>query len=102
MSAYEEILAGCVALGYADCSLVEYAKGIKYFVDAESRKPNCDTHLINMLRRAACMGWELAGADSAAVEKIAELEARIESLTAQLAQAEELCDDATSTLNLEP
>lgn len=55
---YDEILAGTVALGYLDCTLLEYARGIKYFVEQESRKPNCDTHLINLLRRAACVGWE--------------------------------------------
>lgn len=55
---YDEVLAGTVALGYLDCTLLEYARGIKYFVDQESRKPNGDTHLINMLRRAACVGWE--------------------------------------------
>ena len=55
---YEEILAGTVALGYLDCTLLEYARGIKYFVDEEARKYNCDTHLVNMLRRAACVGWE--------------------------------------------
>src|SRR5690349_9876879 len=55
---YEEILAGTVGLGYLDCALLEYARGIKYFIEEESRKPNCDTHLINLLRRAACVGWE--------------------------------------------
>ncbi|HTG95763.1 MAG TPA: hypothetical protein VL866_24395 [Pyrinomonadaceae bacterium] len=55
---YEEVLAGTLSLGYLDCTLLEYARGIKYFVDEESRKPNCDTHLINLLRRAACVGWE--------------------------------------------
>lgn len=55
---YSEILAGTVSVGYLDCTLLEYARGIKYFVDQESRKHNCDTHLINLLRRAACVGWE--------------------------------------------
>lgn len=55
---YEQILAGTLALGYMDCTLLEYARGIKYFVDQEARKYNCDTHLINLLRRAACAGWE--------------------------------------------
>lgn len=55
---YEEILAGTVALGYLDCTLLEYARGIKYYVEQEARKPNGDSHLVNMLRRAACVGWE--------------------------------------------
>lgn len=55
---YVDELAGTVAVGYLDCALLEYARGIKYFVDRESRKPNGDTHLINLLRRAACVGWE--------------------------------------------
>jgi hypothetical protein len=55
---YEEVLAGKLALGYLDCTLLEYARGISYFVEQESRKPNPDTHLINLLRRAACVGWE--------------------------------------------
>jgi len=55
---YERLLMGTVGLGYLDCTLLEYARGIKYFIEEESRKPNCDTHLINLLRRAACVGWE--------------------------------------------
>lgn len=58
--AYVEVLHGTCTLGYADCSLVEFAQGLKYFIEEESRKPNGDTHLIHTLQRAACIGWELA------------------------------------------
>lgn len=58
--AYAETLIGTCAVGYLDCSLVEFARGLKYFIEEEAQKPNGDTHLINTLRRAACVGWELA------------------------------------------
>jgi hypothetical protein len=82
-SHYEEILAGTVSIGYADCTLIEYARAIKYFVDAESRKIDCDTHLIDLLRRAACMGWEnlryFVNADKTAIER-AKRDAQAEAL----------------------
>lgn len=57
---YAKVLHGTCALGYADCSLVEFARGLKYFIEEESHKPNGDTGLIQTLQRAACIGWELA------------------------------------------
>lgn len=88
---YEELLAGAVALGYLDCTLLEYARGIKYFVDQESRKVNGDTHLINMLRRAACVGWEnihlfkasattTLGEHEALKERVKKLEAALQAI----------------------
>lgn len=56
------ILAGSCSVGFLDCSIVEFARGVKYFIDAESRSIRCDTHLLNVLRRAACAAWELANA----------------------------------------
>lgn len=35
--------------------------GIKFFIDQESSSFRCDTHLLNVLRRAAGDAWELAG-----------------------------------------
>lgn len=55
-----DILAGSCSVGFLDCSIVEFARGVKYFIDQESRSVRCDTHLINVLRRAACAAWELA------------------------------------------
>lgn len=55
-----DILAGSCSVGFLDCSIVEFAQGVKYFIDQESQSVRCDTHLINVLRRAACAAWELA------------------------------------------
>jgi hypothetical protein len=55
-----EILAGSCSVGFLDCSIVEFARGVKYFIDQESQSIRCDTHLLNVLRRAACAAWELA------------------------------------------
>jgi len=57
-----DLMAGSCAVGYLDCSIVEYARGVKFFIDQEGRSLRCDTHLINVLRRAACAAWELANA----------------------------------------
>ena|ERR1041385_5897762 len=57
-----DLMAGSCSVGYLDCSVVEFARGIKYFIDQESRSVRCDTHLLNVLRRAACAAWELANA----------------------------------------
>lgn len=58
-STVASIMAGTCATGPLDCSLVEFLRGLKYFMDEESRGFRCDTHLLNLLRRAACVAWEL-------------------------------------------
>ncbi|HEX7330342.1 MAG TPA: hypothetical protein VF290_02515 [Pyrinomonadaceae bacterium] len=55
-----DMLSGSCSVGFLDCSIVEFAQGVKYFIDQESQSVRCDTHLINVLRRAACAAWELA------------------------------------------
>lgn len=57
-NAYSEILAGTLAVHRLDCTLVDFARGLKYYAEQESRKINCDTGLIRLLQRAACVGWE--------------------------------------------
>jgi hypothetical protein len=57
-----DLMAGSCAVGYLDCSIVEFARGVKFFIDQEGRSLRCDTHLVNVLRRAACAAWELANA----------------------------------------
>jgi len=60
MSEYEEILKPVTAkLGYADCSMVDFARGIRTCIETEMEKINPDQALIALLISAACMGWEL-------------------------------------------
>ena len=57
-STVAEMLVGTCGVGYMDCSLADFVRGIKCFIDEESQGIRCDTHLINLLRRAACLAWE--------------------------------------------
>ena len=60
MSEYEEILKGVTAkLGYADCSMVEFAMAIRTCVESEMEKVNPDQAIIAILLNAARIGWEL-------------------------------------------
>jgi len=60
LSEYEEILRGVTAqLGYADCSMIEFAMAIRTCIESEMEKINPDNALIATLINAACMGWEL-------------------------------------------
>lgn len=60
MSEYEEILRGVTAqLGYADCSMVEFAQAIRTCVETEMEKINSDQFLIATLLNAGRIGWEL-------------------------------------------
>ena len=60
MSEYEEILRGVTAqLGYANCSMIEFAMAIKTCIETEMEKINPDKALIAVLIMAAQIGWEL-------------------------------------------
>lgn len=70
------MMAGTCAVGMLDCSLIDFLRGLKYFMDEHSRGFNPDTHLLNILRRAACVAWELerewnAHACSPSVDEVA-------------------------------
>ena len=56
---YVKILSGKVALGYMDCSMVDYARALKTCIETEQRKFNPDNALIATLCNAARCGWEL-------------------------------------------
>ncbi len=60
MGEYKEILKPVTArLGYADCSMIDYAQAIRTCVETEIEKVNPDQALIALLINAACIGWEL-------------------------------------------
>ena len=61
MTTYEQVLAGKVALGYADTSLNDFGRRIAHYIDAELAKPLPDNALIKLLADAANIGWELYG-----------------------------------------
>lgn len=63
--AVADLMAGSCSVGYLDCSIIEFVRGVKFFIDQESRGFRCDTHLLNVLRRAACVAWELANIEGA-------------------------------------
>ena len=56
---YVKILSGVVALGYMDCSMIDYARAIKTCIETEQRRFNPDNTLIATLCDAARCGWEL-------------------------------------------
>lgn len=56
---YDELLAGVVALGYMDRSLMDFGRALRVKVEEETRKANPDTSLIALLCDAARVGWEL-------------------------------------------
>ena len=56
---YAKILSGIVALGYMDCSMIDYARAISTCIETEQRKFNPDNALIATLCDAARCGWEL-------------------------------------------
>ena len=60
MNEYNEILKPVTALlGYADCSMIDYAQAIRTCVETEMEKIDPDQALIALLINAACVGWEL-------------------------------------------
>ena len=60
MSKYEEILKHVTSqLGYADCSMLDYATAIRACIETEMEKINPDQALIALLINAARVGWEL-------------------------------------------
>lgn len=60
MSEYEKIMRGITAnLGYADCSMIEFARAIRTCIETEMEKINPDQALIATLINAAHIGWEL-------------------------------------------
>lgn len=57
-SAIAEIFTGVCTVGPMDCSLADFARGVKVYIEDESQSVRCDTHLIALLQRAACLAWE--------------------------------------------
>ena len=59
MSEYEKILRPVGAVGYADCSMIDYATAIKTCIETEMEKIDPDNALMALLINAGRIGWEL-------------------------------------------
>jgi len=56
---YIDALAGTVALpDHMDCSLIQFARRLKVYIDREMRKISPDMALVALLCDSARLGWE--------------------------------------------
>jgi len=76
MSTYEDILAGKVALHYADISLNDFGRAIVVKIEEELNKLEPDTALLGLLANAARIGWELGKVENGGLPRRLECHVR--------------------------